>query len=88
VWTAKTYVTPVSNEENCNNMGYTFRSLTVIEGADAFAFPNHVGFLFCDIHVGQDILPFVLFAKEEFVGDGESKSATPANEPNEGHVAL
>ena len=53
-----------------------------------FTLPDHMESLFSDIHVRQDILPFVRFAKEEFVLGGESKSATLANETNEGHLAL
>ena len=69
-------------------MGYTFGPSAVVEELEVFALPEDIELLFGNIYVGQDILPFVLFAKEDFVGDGESKSATPANEPNEGHVAL
>ena len=53
-----------------------------------FALPDHMESLFCDIHVCQDILPFVLFANEEFVLGGEGNSAALANETNEGHLAL
>ena len=69
-------------------MGYTFGSSAVIEGSDVFAFPDHVELVFSNIYVCQDIVPFVLFAKEEFVFGSEGKSATFANETNEGHLAL
>jgi hypothetical protein len=69
-------------------MGYTFGSSMVVEGADGFSLPEDVEFLFCDIYVCQDILPFIFFANEEFVLGGEGNSATLANETNEGHLAL
>lgn len=69
-------------------MRYTFGLSMVVKGFDVFALPDHSGSLFCDIHDGQDILPFVLFAKEEFVLGREGNSATFANQTNEGHLAL
>ena len=69
-------------------MRYTFGSLRVVEGLDVFALPDHMKFLFCEIDVCQDILPFVLFAKQEFIRGGESKSATFANETNETDLAV
>ena len=88
VSTAKTYNTPSPNEKNCNDMRYTFGSSRVVEGADVLALPDHVESLFGNIHKGHHILPFVLFAKEEFVLGSERKSATFANETNERHIAL
>ena len=69
-------------------MGYTFGSLGVVERFDVFALADHMEPLFGNIHICQDILPLVLFAKEEFVLGSESKSAALANEPNEGYLAL
>ena len=69
-------------------MGYTFGSSLVVEGLDGFALPDHKESLCCDIHICQDILPFVFFANQEFVLGGESNSAACANETNEGHLAL
>lgn len=69
-------------------MGYTFGSSMVVEGSDLFTLPDHLESLFGNIHVCHDILPFVLFANEEFVLGGERNSAAFANEPNEGHFAL
>ena len=83
-----TYVTPVSNEKKCHNMGYTFGRSAVVEELEVFALPEDIELLFGNIYVGQDILPFVLFANEEFVLGGERNSATLANETNEGYMAL
>ena len=69
-------------------MGYTFQPLGVVEGFEVFALPDHMKPLCCDIHVCQDILPFVFFANQEFVIRGERNSATLANKTNERDVAL
>ena len=69
-------------------MGYTFGSSMVIEGSDVFTLPDHMQSLFGNIHVCQDILPFVFFANQEFVLGGKRNSAAFANEPNESHIAL
>lgn len=82
-----TYVTPVSNEENCHNMGYTFGPSAVVEGLEVFALPDDVELLFGNIHVCQDIVPFVLFANEEFVLGSHGNPSTLANETNEGDLA-
>jgi hypothetical protein len=69
-------------------MGYTFGSLGVVEGLDVFALPDHVESLFGEIHVCQDILPFVLFANEEFVLGSAGNSAAFADQTNESYFAL
>jgi len=69
-------------------MGYTFGRSAVVEELEVFALPEDIELLFGNIYVGQDILPFVLFANEEFVLGGERNSATLANETNEGYMAL
>ena len=56
----------------------------VSEGTYVFALPDHVESLFCDIHVCHDILPFVLFANQEFVFGGEGNSAALANQTRPG----
>ena len=61
-------------------MGYTFGSLGVVEGLDVLALPDHVESLFGEIHVCQNILPFVVFADQEFILGGESNSAALTNE--------
>jgi hypothetical protein len=86
--TAKTYVTPVSNAENCNNMRYTFGVSTIVKGPNLFTLADHIQFFSGNIYVCHDILPFVLFANEEFVLGSESNPAAFANETNEGYIAL
>ena len=69
-------------------MGYTFGRLAVVEGLEVFALADDVEFLFGNVHVCQDIMPFVLFANEEFVLGSHGNPATLANETNEGYLAL
>lgn len=69
-------------------MRYTFGWLGVVESFDVFALADHMQPPFGNIHNSLHILPFVLFANEEFVLGGESNSAALANEPKEGHMAL
>ena len=69
-------------------MRYTFGWSMVVEGSDVFTLANHTESLFGNIHVSHHILPFVLFANQEFVLGGESNPAAFANEPNKGYLAL
>jgi hypothetical protein len=58
-----------------------------VERFDVFSLPDHIEFLFGDIHAGQHILPLVLFANEEFVIGRECKPAALPNETNKRHIA-
>ena len=53
-----------------------------------FALPEHLQPPFGNIHNSLHVLPFVLFANQEFVLGGESDPAALANETKEGHLAL
>ena len=57
-----TSVTPVSNEENCNNIRSTFGGSTVVKGFDVSALVDHMELLVGNIHICHHVLPFVLFA--------------------------
>ena len=83
-----TYVTPVSNEENCNDIRYTLGSSMVVKRSNLFALADHIESFFGNIHDSHDVVPFVLFANEEFVFGGECNFAALANKPNERDVAL
>ena len=69
-------------------MGYTFGGSTVVKRFDVSALVDHMELLVCNIHICHHVLPFVLFANEEFVLGGEGDAATFANETKESHVAL
>ena len=83
-----TSVTAVSNEENCNNMRYTFGLSTVVKGSDVFALADHIESFSGNIHNSHDVVPLVLFANEELVPGGQGNPSALANETNEGHLAL
>ena len=85
---AMTYVTPVSNDKNCNDIRYTFGSSTVVKGSDMLALADHIQFFSGNIHNSHNVLPFVFFANEELVPSGHGNSAALANETNEGQLAL
>ena len=83
-----TYVTPVSNEDKCNDMRYTFGSSMVVKRSNLSALADHIESVFCYIHNRHDVVPFVLFADEELVLGSEGNPAALANETNKGHLAL
>ena len=83
-----TYVTPVSNEESCNNMRYTFGSSTVVKGSDVFALADDIESFSGNIHNRHDIVPFVSFANEELVLRREGNFAALANKTDEDYIAL
>ena len=85
---AMTSVTPVSNDKNCNDIGYTFGSSAVVKGADVFALADDIESFSGNIHNRHDVVPLVLFANEELVPGGHGNPSALANETNEGHLAL
>jgi hypothetical protein len=68
-------------------MRYTFGRSMVVKRANVFALPEHLELLFGNIYICHHILPFILFANQEFVLGSESNPATLANEPKEGDLA-
>jgi len=69
-------------------MRYTFGASAVLEGFEVFALPDDVELLFGNLHNSHHVLPFVLFANQEFVLGGEDNPAAFADQTNEGHLAL